>query len=70
VAQSVHENRIYSLRIHCDESYPDKPPAVQFLSKVNLPCVNPQNGRVRACRHRRVPQSPTHPCLCVCVWIG
>ena len=43
----MHENRIYSLKIHCDESYPDKPPTIQFQSKVNLPCVNPQNGRVR-----------------------
>ena len=43
----MHENRIYSLKIHCDESYPDKPPTIQFQSKVNLPCVTPQNGRVR-----------------------
>ena len=45
--QSAHENRIYSLKIHCDESYPDRPPTIQFQSKVNLPCVNQQNGRVR-----------------------
>ena len=44
--QSAHENRIYSLHIHCDETYPDRPPVVTFQSKVNLPCVNPQTGRV------------------------
>ncbi|KAG9230549.1 ubiquitin-conjugating enzyme/RWD-like protein [Amylocarpus encephaloides] len=43
---SVHENRIYSLKMHCGEEYPDKPPAVQFISQVNLPCVNPRNGVV------------------------
>jgi ubiquitin-conjugating enzyme E2 variant len=37
---SSHENRIYSLNIVCDESYPDKPPKVTFVSKVNLPCVD------------------------------
>lgn len=43
---SVHENRIYSLKIHCGESYPDVPPDVTFLSKINLPCVNASNGKV------------------------
>lgn len=37
---STHENRIYSLNILCDENYPDKPPSVQFVSKINLPCVD------------------------------
>ncbi|KAK0254736.1 E2 ubiquitin-conjugating protein mms2 [Friedmanniomyces endolithicus] len=43
---SVHENRIYSLKIHCGADYPDRPPEVTFISKVNLPCVDPRNGRV------------------------
>ncbi|RLV87858.1 Ubiquitin-conjugating enzyme variant MMS2 [Meyerozyma sp. JA9] len=42
---STHENRIYSLTIICDESYPDKPPTVKFISKINLPCVGP-SGQV------------------------
>lgn len=44
---STHENRIYSLTIVCDESYPDQPPKVQFISKINLPCVD-SNGKVLA----------------------
>lgn len=44
--QTVHENRIYSLKIHCGDSYPEKPPTVQFLSRVNLPFVNQTDGKV------------------------
>jgi len=43
---TVHENRIYSLKIHCGESYPDKPPTIQFLSRVNLPFVSQITGAV------------------------
>lgn len=43
---SVHQNRIYSLRIHCGEGYPDAPPEIWFLTRINLPCVNQQNGKV------------------------
>lgn len=42
---STHENRIYSLTIICDESYPDEPPKVLFVSRINLPCVDSQ-GKV------------------------
>lgn len=41
-----HENRIYSLNIVCDESYPDKPPTVQFVSRINLPCVDGEGNVV------------------------
>lgn len=43
---SVHQNRIYSLKIHCSESYPDTPPLIWFLTRINLPCVNSQTGKV------------------------
>ncbi|PMB65259.1 Ubiquitin-conjugating enzyme spm2 [Beauveria bassiana] len=43
---SVHENRIYSLKMHCGDTYPDVPPKIQFVSQVNLPCVDPKNGIV------------------------
>lgn len=39
------ELRILSLEIYCDENYPKVPPHIRFISKVNLPCVNP-NGEV------------------------
>ncbi|RKF56390.1 Ubiquitin-conjugating enzyme spm2 [Erysiphe neolycopersici] len=32
--------------MHCGEHYPDKPPTVQFISQINLSCVNPKNGLV------------------------
>jgi ubiquitin-protein ligase len=44
--QTVHENRIYSLKITCGASYPDVPPEVRFNSRVNLPFVNQMNGKV------------------------
>ncbi|KAK9895492.1 ubiquitin-conjugating enzyme [Cystobasidium minutum MCA 4210] len=42
---SVHENRIYSLSIECTDAYPDTPPNVKFVSKINLPAVGP-DGQV------------------------
>ncbi|KAF7345675.1 UBC-like protein [Mycena venus] len=47
---TVHENRIYSLKITCGEDYPDRPPTVQFLSRVNLPFVSSTDGRVDTAR--------------------
>ncbi|KAJ3010162.1 E2 ubiquitin-conjugating protein mms2 [Thoreauomyces humboldtii] len=43
---TVHENRIYSLKVTCGPDYPDRPPTVSFLSKVNLPSVNQKTGKV------------------------
>ncbi|KLO19129.1 UBC-like protein [Schizopora paradoxa] len=43
---TVHENRIYSLRIHCDDHYPEVAPAVTFISRINLPFVDQKNGKV------------------------
>jgi len=40
---TVHENRLYNLKIHCDKDYPAKAPSVRFTSKVNMTCVDP-NG--------------------------
>lgn len=43
---SVHEGRIYQLKLFCDKDYPDKPPTVKFFSRVNMICVNQDNGMV------------------------
>ncbi|KAI0306041.1 ubiquitin-conjugating enzyme/RWD-like protein [Multifurca ochricompacta] len=43
---TVHENRIYSLKIYCGEKYPDRPPTIQFISHVNLPFVSQSDGTV------------------------
>ncbi|KAJ8470718.1 hypothetical protein OPV22_025061 [Ensete ventricosum] len=43
---TVHEGRIYQLKLFCDKDYPDKPPSVRFHSRVNMTCVNPDTGLV------------------------
>ena len=65
--QSAHENRIYSLRIHCGDNYPDEPPEVTFITKINLPCVDGKTGKVcvrrsdlMACRVRCMEQRKGH----------
>lgn len=42
--QTPFENRIYSLKIDCGEMYPDEPPLLKFLSKINMNCVNQTTG--------------------------
>ncbi|PRQ78225.1 Ubiquitin-conjugating enzyme/RWD-like protein [Rhodotorula toruloides] len=43
---TVHENRIYSLSIRCGPQYPDVPPEITFLTRINLPCVDQTTGKV------------------------
>ena len=45
--QSVHEGRIYQLKLFCDKDYPEKPPTVRFHSRVNMTCVNHETGVVK-----------------------
>ncbi|MEW5305736.1 MAG: hypothetical protein WDW38_000279 [Sanguina aurantia] len=47
---TVHDGRIYTLRITCDMNYPAGPPKLWFRSKVNLSSVDPRDGRVDASR--------------------
>lgn len=44
--QTVHEGRIYQLKLFCDKDYPEKPPSVRFHSRINMTCVNPDMGVV------------------------
>jgi len=45
--RTCFENRMYSLRIECSSSYPDQPPAVRFISRINMNCVT-SSGQVEA----------------------
>ncbi|KAI9914591.1 hypothetical protein PsorP6_007606 [Peronosclerospora sorghi] len=46
IVLTCHDGRIYSLRIHCSDQYPQWPPKVHFTSRINMGCVDPQSGRV------------------------
>ncbi|KAK0615302.1 ubiquitin-conjugating enzyme/RWD-like protein [Bombardia bombarda] len=41
-----HENRIYELKMECGPNYPKEPPLIHFVSQINLPGVNPTDGKV------------------------
>lgn len=47
LVQTVHEGRIYQLKLFCDKDYPEKPPTVRFHSRINMTCVNHETGVVR-----------------------
>ena len=38
--------RIYTLRIKCGPRYPDVPPTVHFVQRINMPGVDPVTGAV------------------------
>eukprot|EP00884_Botryococcus_braunii_P023319 jgi/Botrbrau1/9671/Bobra.0201s0005.1 len=38
-SNTVHDGRIYQLKLLCSMEYPDKPPAVRFVTRINMPCV-------------------------------
>merc|ERR1712039_794654 len=40
------QDNIYMLRIECGMDYPNKPPKVQFTSKINMTCVKQSDGEV------------------------
>lgn len=42
---TVHEGRIYTVKIYCDQAYPDQPPVVRFQNRINMVSVQP-DGRV------------------------
>ncbi|KAK7500278.1 hypothetical protein BaRGS_00008501 [Batillaria attramentaria] len=44
--RTAFEGRIYTLKMHCGEKYPDQPPTVQFQTRINLSCVQKDTGVV------------------------
>ncbi|CAJ1932640.1 unnamed protein product [Sphenostylis stenocarpa] len=43
---TVHEGRIYQLKLFCGKDYPDNPPSVRFQTRINMTCVNHETGVV------------------------
>lgn len=46
LTKGAFDGKIYSLKIICGPDYPQKPPQVTFVNKINIPSVNQANGRV------------------------
>ncbi|XP_040365997.1 ubiquitin-conjugating enzyme E2 variant 1B [Rosa chinensis] len=44
--KTVHEGRIYQLKLFYDKDYPEKPPSVRFHTRIKMTCVNHETGVV------------------------
>ena len=41
-----YAERFYELRVTCGPEYPDRPPAIRFVTKINMGCVDQSSGDV------------------------
>lgn len=68
--QTTHENRLYELRIRCDENYPNVPPSVRFVSRINLGnIVDASTGEVVSIPSVDVGKHDCAKCNAVCVTV-
>mmetsp|Transcript_10592 Transcript_10592/g.16050 ORF Transcript_10592/g.16050 Transcript_10592/m.16050 type:complete len:139 (+) Transcript_10592:67-483(+) len=43
---SPFDGQLYELRVTCGDDYPQRPPVVRFVTRINLTCVDQRTGMV------------------------
>jgi len=42
---TTFDNRIYAVSLSCNEKYPQSPPTLRFITRINLPYIDQSNGQ-------------------------